>query len=208
MLYSFLLPIGRFITWFFGGLRIYNRHLIPKDGPCMLVGNHISAWDPILVACASKDRHLNFMGKAELFRNPLLRWFFLTLGGFPIKRGETDVGAIKTALTRLKAGCVMIIFPEGTRYKDVSEMQEARAGAAMLTLRSNAALVPLAIFGRFRLFRHTHLVIGQPIDILPYQSVKDGGQVDGKADIHGLTERILQEIHALQQAGIPKKIEN
>ena len=199
MIYAIALPIGRFICWLFGGLRVYNRRYMPKEGACVLVGNHLSAWDPILVACACKDRHLTFMGKEELFRNRFTNWFFRQLGGFPIKRGGTDMTAIKTALSRLKDGWALSIFPEGTRHADATQMQEARQGAAMLTLRSHAQLIPLAIFGRFRMlrFRKTHIVLGPPIDTAPFAA--------GKGDVPGLTAEIMRVVQAMQQEGVPTK---
>jgi 1-acyl-sn-glycerol-3-phosphate acyltransferase len=58
------------------------------------------------------------MGKAELFENPALNWFFRKTGGFPVHRGESDITAVKTAIQVLKSGDNLLIFPEGTVIRD------------------------------------------------------------------------------------------
>ena len=84
------------------------------EGGALLCGNHASAWDPIIIAvCLPNDSRLAFMAKEQLFRIPLLRGIITELGAFPVKRGGSDLTAMKTAMKRLNEGGTADHFPRG-----------------------------------------------------------------------------------------------
>ncbi len=88
------------------------------------------------------------MAKIELFKGAL--GFFLTqLGAFPVKRGESDFGAMREALKRLKEGRVILIFVEGTR-RIGNEPSKAQAGVGFLAMKSGVPVVPVYVKGRIR----------------------------------------------------------
>ena len=89
---------------------------VPKEGAVLCVSNHTSYLDPVAIGNVS-PRRVVFMGKAELFHNRILNWLLRGVDGFPVKRGEADMTAFKTALGFLKAGRLVCIFPEGTRQR-------------------------------------------------------------------------------------------
>ena len=96
--------------------------------------------DPVVLGICSV-RRLNFMAKIELFKG-LLGFFLTKLGAFPFKRGESDFGAMREALRRLKEGHVVLIFVEGTR-RIGNEPSKAQAGVGFLAMKSG---VPLCQF--------------------------------------------------------------
>ncbi len=110
-----------------------------------MVANHVSNLDPpaLGVAC---PRPVCFMAKQELFVNPVVSWVFRTMGAFPVKRDSPDLRAFKQALTILKNGLVLGMFPEGTRSKS-ENLGPAEQGAAVLALRTQATLIPVGIKG-------------------------------------------------------------
>ena len=130
------------------------------DGPVILVSNHISNWDVVLLGCAV-DRQIHYMAKKELFKYGPMRALMEALGAFPVDRGGADVSAIRTSLSILGEGGVIGIFPQGTRVKDDSSFEMA-GGASMIALRSRAQLVPVHITGPYRLFRRVQLRLGEP----------------------------------------------
>ncbi len=134
-------------------LRVSGVQHVPKDGPVILVGNHLN-WTDIPLIGLKVRRRTHFMAKAELFQKAPLRWLVIGLGAFPVRRGEPDRQAIKQAEEVLKAGQVLVIFPEGTRSK-THMMKEGLPGAALIALRSGAPVVPVGISGseRFKLWR-------------------------------------------------------
>lgn len=128
--------------------RVEGAEHEPADGPVLVIANHTSAADPVLVAVALRRRVLT-MGKEELFRVPVLAWWLRSLGGFPVRRGEPDRQALRHAAAELARGGAVVIFPEGTRSTD-GRLQPAEPGAALLALRSGAPVLPVAVVGAHR----------------------------------------------------------
>lgn len=157
-----------FIKYVFGPLfllfwrpRVINRAGLDIKGPAIFVANHISMWDPLPIAFLS-GRNIHFMAKRELFENPLGRWFFKALFAFPINRKTADLVSLRNALKLLKAGKVFGIFPEGKRSVTL-ELDELEQGAAFLSLRSGAPLVPVYIHPNSYTTRRPKLIVGEPL---------------------------------------------
>ena len=114
---------------------------IPETG-CILVCNHTSFSD-VLVLEATSTRQVFFMGKAELFKIPLLKQLITALGAFPVNRGGADITSIKRTISEIHSGKVVGIFPQGTRHPgvdprgtDVIKLPFANSWACLLhTLR-------------------------------------------------------------------------
>ncbi len=131
------------------------------EGAAVLCANHSSAVDPILIALSlPRDVNLAIMAKDQLFHIPLLGPILRALGVFPVKRGLSDMTAIKTALKCLADGKRLLVFPEGTRVEHQGDV-EAKGGAAMLAARTGVPMVPIYCGGRHKLFRRTSIVIGE-----------------------------------------------
>jgi 1-acyl-sn-glycerol-3-phosphate acyltransferase len=135
---------GWFFTWWFG-LRVSGMHNVPPGGPVILAANHVSMLDVPLVVVAC-PRPVTFMAKRGLFNGRLRAWFFNGFGGFPVEPGTTDGAALRAGLGVLADGDVLGMFSEGTRSRD-RPMGPFLHGAAWLSLRSGAAIVPCAISG-------------------------------------------------------------
>jgi len=129
----------------FFGFRREGREHEPASGPVVVVCNHLSDLDPLVVG-ASLRRRVNFMAKQELFVNPLVRWWATSCGAFPVRRGEPDRQALRTALAVLARGGALVMFPEGTRGRDRT-LRPPEPGAAMLALRTGAVILPIALLG-------------------------------------------------------------
>lgn len=175
---------------FFYRVKVEGLDHLPKEGRLMICSNHISNMDPPLIGCLL-PRRINFLAKEELFRIPLFSQLISLLGAVPVKRGEGDRQALKRSIQILKEEKVFGIFPEGTRSK-TGELGKAHHGAAMIALRAQAPIVPVAIIGPYRLFRPIRVVIGKPLDISPWLNEKMNREVTAR-----LTERIMEEIQQL-----------
>jgi len=145
-------------------IRIEGKENIPKDGSIILMGNHQFDFDPVTLAICDFSRQYHFMGKKELWNNKLLAWLWTEVHGFPVDRGNYDMGAIRTAMNILKSGASLGIFPEGTRTKG-PEMIPLLSGASMLALRSKCAVVPIYIDGDYKPFRKIVVRVGKPVDM-------------------------------------------
>lgn len=145
-------------------VKIEGRENIPKNRNCVMMGNHQCILDPLMLALCVPDREIHFMGKKELWNNKLLGWAFTKVHGFPVDRGNMDMGAIRTAMNVLKEGDTLGIFPEGTRSR-TGHMLPLLGGAAMLALRSRCDVIPVYIDGNYKPFRRMVVRVGEPVEM-------------------------------------------
>jgi len=139
---------------------IGDPHLPPGQG-LILIANHVSYWDPVVIGCAI-DRNIFFMAKEELFHIPVLAWIVKKLGAFPVQKNGGGRASIKKALELLKGGNVVGIFPEGTRSK-TGELLNPHLGAAMLALKGGVPLLPVAVSGTKGFWGQVKVVFGKPL---------------------------------------------
>ena len=156
MLYGFLRVIFRLFFYIVFRTRVYGRDNIPAEGAVILAANHASNIDPPLMA-SLMDRPVSYMAKIELFENPIFGAAIRHCHAFPVKRGESDRGAIKAAVAVLREGRILGLFPEGTRSK-TGELQKAEAGVALIAAMTGAPIVPVAILNTHRIFANGGLV--------------------------------------------------
>jgi 1-acyl-sn-glycerol-3-phosphate acyltransferase len=124
---------------------------LPSTGPVILAANHITNYDVFAMQLVL-PRPIFFMGKEELFRNPILERVLRKLGGIPVYRGAQDEWAMQHAEEVLFTGGVLGIFPEGTRNKGIG-LRPAKTGAARLALLTDCPIIPLTIHGTQFMFR-------------------------------------------------------
>lgn len=125
--------------------KIYGRENIPPPGtPTLFASNHRSLSDPSNVgSCVPYP--IFFFAKEELFKIPVLGWGIRRVNAFPVKRGEHDVGAFKTALKVLDKGGGLLVFPEGGRRLDPKRQWKAKAGVGLLACKTGARIVPVGV---------------------------------------------------------------
>ena len=144
-----LYMIGRFICFvllrILVGLRVYGRDSIPKCGGFIIVSNHASNIDPVVIGVAS-PRPISFMAKEELFSNTFFGFILRRVNAFPVKRGKTDLFSIKEAIKRLRRGGGLLLFPQGAR-RDVIELEDIKGGAGFFASKAQVPIVPALIKG-------------------------------------------------------------
>ena len=129
------------------GIRVYHRERLPAEGGVLVVSNHQSFLDPIL-AGVGMGRPFHPMARESLFRFAPFRWLIRSLNAFPVRRASADLGAIREALRRLRAGAVVLVFPEGTRTRDGS-IGRLQGGPVIMAARAGVPIVPMVIDGAF-----------------------------------------------------------
>lgn len=159
--YGLLWRLLRPLVLFLFPVEVKGRENLP-EGPVVLCANHSSAWDPVLLLCALHDDvPMRIMAKQQLFHIPLVGSFIQYMGAFPVDRGNSDIGAVKTAIKSLRDGFSLLIFPEGTRVKK-GQTVTPKGGATMIAIRSGVDMLPVFISTTRRLFHRFSLVIGKP----------------------------------------------
>ena len=201
LLYGWLRCISRPILDVLGHIEFHGSENVPKQGGVVLVSNHLSYVDPVMIAAAT-TRELHFFGAEEFFRIPGFGWLLEKLNGFPVNRGTPDRQALKEALSRLRAGEALLIFPEGTRSTDRT-LGKMHNGASFIIHHTGVPTIPVFLKGAERFmprgskFIHPtklSVTFGSPIDFTALR------KANKKQELYQqMTEQIRQAILALRK---------
>jgi 1-acyl-sn-glycerol-3-phosphate acyltransferase len=192
-----------FVSRLLWGTRIQGVEHLPRSGPFILVANHCSNLDPLMMGWASGHqigRVVHFMAKIEMRSWPVIGWLATQSGVYFVRRGERDRAAQQFSLDALADGRPIAMFPEGTRSR-TGHLREGKPGAALIAMRSGAPIVPAGVSGTHRIFpgrsrwprpTRVRIRIGESFT-LPHQP---SGRLDREALAAG-TERIMSAIEQL-----------
>lgn len=194
--------VGRAILkpalWLMYRPRVTGREHVPKTGPVLLVSNHESGLDTILIPSFA-PRQVQFLAKASLFRGRAGTWLFDQIGAVPVDRASSAGGkrSLDAGRAVLDAGKVFAVFPEGTRSKD-GTLGKGKGGGAWLALQTGATVVPVGLTGTNRALRdergnkrRVEVRYGAPLDLADLAG-HPGGRARREA-----TGRIMSAIQAL-----------
>lgn len=157
----FLWPIRIFMSLIFR-IKVRGACNMPQSGGCIIAANHMSFWDPVLIACFLHKRRICFLAKAELFKFPPFGFVIRNLGAVPIYRASRDAGTLMLAINHLKNGNVLGIFPEGTRIRN-GKKSVAKRGTIKMAVAAGAAVVPVCINATYKLFSKVTMTVGEPV---------------------------------------------
>ncbi len=152
--YRFLQILAQGIISALFRIRVFGRENLPKRGGVLIVSNHQSYLDPVLIGVGLR-RPVTFMARDTLFRHPLFGLLIKSLNAFPIKRGRLDAGAMREAEERLKSGWQLLLFPEGTRTRN-GQIGRVKPGFGLLAARGGVPVIPAAIYGAFEVWPRGH----------------------------------------------------
>lgn len=194
-MFKFVYYLALIVLYPFYRFHFVGRENLP-EGPCVLCANHTTNSDAVFLVLANGPKwDIGIIAKEELFRfkpfGAVLKW----LGAFPVKRSASDMHAVKTGFSILKAGRKLLIFPEGKRVKPGMK-SEPKTGAALFAARGRVPLVPVYIPEGRKLFRRNTVVIGKAY--MP--------EVEGKPDqqqYQMLTADLMERIMELK----PKELQ-
>ncbi len=153
-------------------MEVIGLENFPLQGSVILAANHVTNFDVFPMQFAL-PRPIFFMGKAELFRNPLLDLFLRNLSGFPVQRGEKDQWAMRRAAKVLKHGQTLGMFPEGKRSKGKG-LAVAKTGVARLAIEANCPIVLVAVTGSDKFFKRFPQRARVRIEFLPPLTPRPG----------------------------------
>ncbi len=161
------------------GFTVTGRGMVPRSGAVIIASNHISYCDPPVVG-SGVPREVYFLAKEELFRNKAFGWLIKQYNAIPLKRASGDVGAFKKAVSLLKQGKAVLMFPEGTRSLS-GRFLKPKAGVGMIAKLTSTPIVPVYVTGTNRLGstlrRQAKLAVrfGEPVTPSAEEAPEAGG---------------------------------
>ena len=179
--------------------RIYGADRVPLAGPLVVVSNHASDFDPLLLSNCM-GRPVSYMAKEELFEVPILKQAISLYGAYPVKRGSPDRSAIRAALQQLENGWAAGGFLQGTRTID-GRITEPKLGAALIAAKAKVPLLPVCLWGTHAITdRGSHFPRPVPITVRVGDLIPPPDSTD-RDELLKLTQHCTDEINALHDLG-------
>lgn len=167
---------------FFRRIEIEGIEDVPKEGPLLLAANHPNTLMDVLLVSMCLDRQVGFIGKATLFKNPLMGAFFRHMGAVPVARKQDGGGSNQNVLEdcekAVAGGHAILIFPEGVSQEQ-PRLQPLKTGLARIALGAerrnpgSVAVVPAAlVYDDHETFRSSARVTYlAPIQVAPFAAL-------------------------------------
>ena len=150
LFYDATMPMLRFLTGRFGKITIEGIDNIPASGGGIVVANHISYVDPLLLGShlALSGRRTRALAKESLFRVPVVKNLFIKWGHIPVHRATDNAkNSLSTAIERINEGEVIGVYPEGTIPRNGEWLGDFKTGATRLALETDCWIVPVVQVG-------------------------------------------------------------
>ena len=205
-------PFGRFVLkplWFYifaplfrriFKVKAYGSEVLKRKGPLIVAPNHRSYIDPPLIASVAPEP-LVFLAKKELFEGRFKNWLFRNMNAIPVDRSKADFDALNEAVTRLREGCKVCIFPEGRRAPERGFLKP-KPGIGYLVAKTGAPVVPVYIHNSTDILssdnKHFRIPKGKVIVIFG-KPIEFGKVEDSPRGYKAVAHRVMEEIKKLSQ---------
>lgn len=200
--YGILWLLARAVARLCFGFRVVGT--VPTRGGLLVAANHASYFDIPLLGCGM-TRRAWYLGRSDLFV-PGLKGILQWLGWIPLKLGRLDRKAFNMAVALIKAGKVVVIFPEGGRSLD-GHLREAKAGVGMIVAQTGCSVVPAYLKGTFEVlpagakrprFHPVSVSFGEPLSFAP-----PTGNEETKQFYREVSRTVMERIAALGGVASP-----
>lgn len=190
------MALGKMYAHGFHQLEVRTSCTLPESGPAILVCNHISSIDPVMIQSACR-RHIIWMMAREYYELPGLRWGFDVVEAIPVARSGKDLAATRAGLRALERGRILGIFPEG-RIETSHELLPFQSGVAMMAQHAKVDIYPAFLDGTQR-GKSMSSAFVQPQSVSLTFGPKVSLHFDGqKAELKSVTARIQASVEELR----------
>lgn len=198
-------PLGLWFNW-----RLEGLDSVPETGPLIVVGNHLSYFDPLAHAyfVVKAGRRPRFLAKRELFDNRVVGTVLRGVRQIPVDRGKGDASPLQDAKLALESGEVVVVYPEGTSTTTNEDFSPGpgKTGAVRLALMTGVPILPVATWGGQYVWRKTGregLEFGRPILLRAGSLFDPAARAGAGADppaVRAMTDELMGELAELVAA--------
>lgn len=193
--YRIVMALATPVVKWWGRLQVVGLWLLPASGPVVLMVNHDTAWDPVVVGVAARRRQIHALAKSSLWNPKMLGWVLDHMGQIPIERGRADLSAMSAAVAALEQGRCIGVFPEGTVSR--GRVLRPLSGAGRLARAvPDATVLGVCVTGAVDIVRFPH----RPRIRVEFFDPGDGPA--GESAI-ALTKRVMTEVRHRAPVAIP-----
>jgi 1-acyl-sn-glycerol-3-phosphate acyltransferase len=184
------------VRWW-GRLEVVGEEQL-TDGPVLVISNHDSQWDPVVIGCAGlRRRQIRALAKSSLWKNPIVARVLNGMGQIPIERGRGDTAALSAAIAALEAGGCIGVFPEGTISRGKPLRALSGVGRLALTVPSSR-IVATAVTGAVDIVRFPK----RPRIRVEFFEPSGGQAQPGESAI-GVAKRVIADIRSVAPPAVP-----
>ena len=133
-------------------------------GGALVISNHVSFMDPIMLHCVLWRRRLHCLATKDLYRAKFMRLLLNLVNCIQVDKENFSMSSFHTVIDRLKAGCAVLIFPEG-QVNPEEEMLTFKSGAVLMAHRGGVPILPVYVTRRDKWYKRSIAVVGDPIDV-------------------------------------------
>jgi 1-acyl-sn-glycerol-3-phosphate acyltransferase len=192
-----MMIVSPVVRWW-GRLEVVGEQVLPAAGSTVLIVNHDSAWDPLVIGvAAARRRQVRALAKSSLWRTRPIGWVLDRMGQIPIDRGRGDTQALSAAISQLREGACLGIFPEGTVSRGRTLRPLSGAGRIALAV-PEARVVCAALTGSVDIVRFPK----RPRIRVEFFEPAGGPPRPGETAI-GLTRRTMEQVRAVAPFAVP-----
>jgi 1-acyl-sn-glycerol-3-phosphate acyltransferase len=178
-------------------VKIEGTENIPASGPTLFIMNHVAGIDPFVAVGAIRARFAVPMTKVENYRHPIIGIMARSWGAYPVRRGEIDRQALESTIELLNLGHAVLIAPEGTRQRALSEPKD---GMTYVAFKTNSTIVPIGLDGTeqfpgaLKRLRRAHVTVkfGPP-----FRFVKNDQKRLPRDMMHQMTQEAMWQLATL-----------
>ena len=206
IVYGILWVLARIVSWVCFRYRVEGR--VPQTGGVLIAANHASYLDIPLLGCGMRRRAW-YLGRHDLFPIPGLNGILQALGWIPVRLGRLDREAFGKAINLIRAGKVVVIFPEGGRSHD-GHLRPPKAGIGVIVSQTGCPVVPAYLKGTFDVLptgarwprlRQVTVRFGDPIR---FETGPPKERAETKLFYQQVSRTVIEHIAALGQVPVPK----
>jgi 1-acyl-sn-glycerol-3-phosphate acyltransferase len=182
-------------------LDVQTPSRFPYRGPGILVCNHVSGLDPLLIQ-APCNRLITWMMAAEYYQIRSIAWIFRTVGAIPVQRSGRDMAATRAAMRALDDGAILGVFPEG-RIATTRDLLPFQTGVALMALKTGVPVYPAYIDGSQRGKEMLDAFLTPNRAVLRFgPPVQLGDLTTSRQGLDQATERVRDAIISLQREAL------